>query len=299
MHHIRTSETGPETGPASRAALRPATKATAVVGTLLAALLLSGCTAFGGTSDVPEPTRSTATDSAVQGRGTGATPEADADADATASDASQAVPTGTVVAETDAVSKTGETSIHVRVVANEDGSYDAQFSGYRTTNPQPMTVEFRRSADYGAPRTQAVGQVTWQADTEAPAGVGLSEAGAHPDWLHTVVLVPAESPEGQSDADRPWVGAVLAVGTLQWNIPQPYPNLRATAGKDRPGAYGTVSDRDGVPATYRVASGDDTATVAERFGLTRPQLQWLNPTLALLGNELYEGSALNLDPAAR
>lgn len=276
MHHARTT----------------ATAVAGVVGTIVAALLLTGCTAFGGDDTVPTPTRTASADAQTSVDG-------DAGPTATATPTQQAVPTGTVVAETDAVSKSGATSMHVRVVANEDGGYDAQFSDYRTTEPQPMTVEFRRSASYGDPRDSAIGQVTWTKDTNAPAGVGLSQAGQYPDWLHVVVLVPASSPEGQSDADRPWVGTVLALGTLQWKLPQPYPDLRVTAGADRPGAYGAVSDRDGRPATYRVVQGDETATVAERFGITQDELQWLNPTLTLTGSELYEGSALNLDPAAR
>lgn len=274
MHHVRTTTTA------------------ATVGTIVAALLLTGCTASGGDDAVPEPSRTTTADSR--------TPvDADAAPDTTATPTKQAVPTGTVVAETDVVSKSRKTSMHVRVVANEDGGYDAAFSDYRTTDPQPMTVEFRRSADYGDPRDSAVGQVTWTKDTDVPAGVGLSQAGAYPDWLHAVVLVPAASADGQSDADRPWVGTVLALGTLRWNLPQPYPDLKVTAGKDRPGAYGAVSNRAGRPATYRVAQGDETATVAERFGITQDELQWLNPTLTLTGSRLYEGSALNLDPAAR
>lgn len=268
------------------------TTTTAAVGVVVTALLLTGCTAFGGDGAVPKPTRTAAADSRTQ-------VDAEAEPTETATPTKQAVPTGTVVAETDAVSKSRETSMHVRVVANEDGGYDAEFSDYRTTNPQPMTVEFRRSADYGDPEAEGIGQVTWTKDIDAPAGVGLSQAGAFPDWLHTVVLVPAASTDGQSDADRPWVGTVLALGTLQWNLPQPYPELRVTAGAERPGAYGAVSDRDGRPATYRVVQGDETATVVERFGITQDELQWLNPTLTLTGSQLYEGSALNLDPAAR
>jgi len=260
---------------------------------VLASMLLTSCTALDGDRALPAPTRAagtvapTPTDEAVRTPGPDATAEA------------QDVPTGTVVAETDAVSKSRETSVHVRVVANEDGGYDAQFSDYRTTKPQRMTAEFRRSADYGQPWAESVGQVTWQADMDPPTSVSLGQAGVHPDWLHAVVLVPAASEDGTSDADRPWVGTVLAVGALRWDLPQPYHGLRAAAGAARPGAWGRTSEHDGVPVTYRVARGDDIETVAERFGLTEDQLAWLNPTLTLGGAQLYEDTALNLDPTAR
>jgi len=275
------------------------TATTAVIGTVLTGLLLTGCTAFGGDDSVPKPSRQAAEDT------TGGTPEPDPTLRTVG--AKQAVPAGTVVAETDAVSKSGDTSIHVRVVADEQGTFEAEFSGYRTTEPQPMTVEFRRTAEYGDYwDNAAVAATTWEPNEDAPADVSLADAGAYPDWLHDVVLVPAPKEGGDSDT-RPWVGSVLAIGALDWTIPRPFPDLRVTVGKDRPGAYGFVFGADGkrltdggTPSTYQVAHGDDQTTVAKRFGITIPELRWLNPTMQVHDNGwIYEDTTLNLDPASR
>jgi len=270
---------------------------TAVIGTVLTGLLLTGCTAFGGDDSVPKPTRQAA----------GQTPQPDGGLGTEHVTSKQAVPAGTVVAETDAVSKSGDTSIHVRVVADEHGTFEAQFSGYRTTEPQPMTVEFRRAAKFGDYwDSGAVAATTWEPNADAPSSVSLAAAGAYPDWLHDVVLVPAPAEGGDSDT-RPWVGSVLAVGALPWKIPAPFPDIKIAVGKDRPGAYGYVFGKDGkvlsgggTPSTYQVAHGDEQTTVAERFGITMAELRWLNPTMKVRDNGwIYEDTILNLDPATR
>jgi len=275
---------------------------TVVIGSVLTGLLLTGCTAFGGDDSVPKPTRQTS----VDGEGQDATPIPTPGTEAVR--AEQIVPAGTVVAETDAVSKSGDTSIHVRVVADDHGTFQAEFSGYRTTNPQPMRLEFRRTAKLGDYWDNgAMGETTWGTDGPVPTGVTLRTAGAYPDFLRDVVLVPQPSPDGSDDSDRPWVGSVLAVGALDWTIPQPFPDLRITVGKERPGAYGYVFDKDGghlaaggTPSKYEVAHGDDQTTVAKRFGITVPALRWLNPTMQVKENGwIYEGTILNLDPATR
>lgn len=272
---------------------------TAVIGTVLTGLVLTGCTALDGDHSVPKPTRQAAEDASGQ------TPQP-APTLRTAG-TKQAVPTGTVVAETDAVSKSGETSIHVRVVAAAGGTFDAQLSGYRTTEPQPMSIEFRRTAKYGDYWDhEAVAATTWVPNDDAPATVDLSRAGSDPDWLHDVVLVPAPSGT-DDDSERPWVGTVLAIGALSWKIPDPFPDLHVTLGKDRPGAYGFVFDGagkrltdSGTPATYQVAHGDDQTTVAKRFGISIAELRWLNPTMRVHDDGwIYEDTTLNLDPATR
>ncbi|WIA99609.1 hypothetical protein [Curtobacterium sp. MCBA15_012] len=284
----------------------------------VSALLLTGCSVFGDDAPLPKPTGHAAPSASAR-------PDGGVDGDGAGGDAEQvstkqAVPAGTVVAETDAVSKSGDTAVHVRIVADDAGTFDAQLSGYRTTNPQPMSIEFRRSVATPGEGFDAdsVASTTWQADAPAPDSVSLSDAGAYPDWLHSVVLVPAattqvpadsDDADESLDADRPWVGTVLAAAELHWRIPSPFPDLRPRAGAARPGAYGWVFDAAGdklaapggaVPTAYRVSHGDDQTTVAKRLGLTLPQLRWLNPTMHVRGNGwLYEDTDLNLDPAAR
>ncbi|MDP9737365.1 LysM peptidoglycan-binding domain-containing protein [Curtobacterium sp. 260] len=271
----------------------------------MSTLLLTGCSVFGDDAPLPKPTghaapSASATPGPVDGSGAaGDTAQPVA--------APQAVPAGTVVAETDAVSKSGDTSIHVRVVANDHGTFDAQLSGYRTTQPQPMSVQFRRTAQHGdGGDSEAVATTRWGTDGQPPATVSLADGGPYPDWLHTVVLVPDQS-DGD-DSDRPWVHKVLAIGKLSWSIPNPDPDLNVTLGKARPGAYGyafdaddeTLRGTDGVPVSYRVNEGDDQSTIAKRFGITVDQLRWLNPTMQTRGNGwVLAGSWINLDPASR
>lgn len=266
----------------------------AVAGTALAALLLTGCSAFGGDDPLPKPTRQSSVD------GSGQTPAPDPTTNVQQVSTPQVLPAGTVAAETDVVSKSGDTRIHVRVVANANGTFDAELSGYRTTKPQWMSLEFRRSGVNGDdPSGYRTGVVIWGPDIEPPTSVSLEDAGPTPDFLHSVALVPAASDSGD-DSARPWVGSVLAVAPLHWNIPDPYPGLHVTVGAPRSGAAGSVHDRDGAPTSYQVASDDAQKTVAERFGLTVAELRWLNPTLQTAADgKLIADTDLNLDPDAR
>lgn len=276
------------------------TAAVAATGAVLVGLLLSGCTASGGDDSLPQPTGRSALDGSGTRSDATRSPAPTSTAGAQPVAAKPAtVAAGTVVAEADAVSRSGDTAIHVRVVARGDGFFDAQLSGYRTTVPQPMTIEFRRSAAYAdEDDLGAIGSTTWTPATGLPDTVSLAAAGSDPSWLRDVVLTPA--PSGGDDSARPWVGSVLALGALSWTIPDPYPDLHVTVGKDRPGAYGIVFDHDGVPGSYRVAHGDEQVTVAERFGITVDELRWLNPTMQVRsGGWIYENTDLNLDPTTR
>jgi hypothetical protein len=273
---------------------RTRTTTTAAIGSALVGLLLAGCTAFGGDDAIPTPSRQAAERTAEPG------PAPTLATDPVEIEVEQVLPTGTVAAETDVVSPSGETSIHVRVVANESGTFDAQLSHYRTTNPQPMRLEFRhRSAKPLDGEDGAVRDfVEWDA-VHPPASFTMGQSGPRPDYLRSVVLVPATVADEDSSA-RPWAGSVLAAADLTWHIPNPYPDLRVTVGKDRPGAYGIVTDVDGRPANYLVAHGDELSTVAERFGVTPAQVQWMNPFMEQRDDDwLLEGSTLNIDPARR
>ncbi|WP_182064918.1 hypothetical protein [Curtobacterium sp. ME12] len=201
---------------------RTRTATTAVIGSALVGLLLAGCTAFGGDDAIPTPTRQAAERTAEPAPD----PTRDADPVETETEPEQALPTGTVAAETDVVSPSGETSIHVRVVANDRGTFDAQLSGYRTTNPQPMRLEFRHRP--AKPLDGWDGSVRetveWDAAVAPPTSFTMGQAGPHPDHLRSVVLVPATAADEDS-SKRPWAGSVLAAADLRWNIPNPYPGL--------------------------------------------------------------------------
>ncbi|QQD75752.1 hypothetical protein I8920_13155 [Curtobacterium sp. YC1] len=268
------------------------TLASAAIGSALVGLLLAGCSVSGDEA-VPAPTRQTSVDGAGRTSGTSPAPTGEQ------AQTPQVLPVGAVAAETDVVSADGGTRMHVRVVANRQGTFDAELSGYRTTTDEWLRLEFRRSdADGGGDSSGYVaGVARWDPATSAPASVGLSEAGPTPDYLHSVALVPSSD-----DGDAGLTGdvPVLAVAPLRWTIPDPYPALRVVVGEARPGAHGWVHDRDGVPVSYQVATDDAQATVADRLGLTVAQLRWLNPTLPTdAGAQLITDTDLNLDPDER
>ncbi|MGL3201003.1 hypothetical protein ACSW7Y_15840 [Curtobacterium flaccumfaciens] len=260
--------------------------------TAVTVLLVSGCSLFGGDDSVTAPTRTAAAGPDGGGSRT-ATP---------APSATPVLAPGAVAAETDVVSKSGDTSLHVRIVQRADGLFDAELSDYRTTNPQPIALQFRhRPATFTEGDDPSVrGQAQWNGSVP-PSTVELDDAGRTPDYLSSAVLVPMPNADGSESDDRPWVGSVLAVGSLDWTLPNPYPQLEVTVGEARPGAYGWVRDTDGTPTTYGVAHGDELSTVSKRFGLTPAQLRWLNPYLETRGAEewLLEDSTLNIDPANR
>ncbi len=277
---------------------RMRTAASTVVGTALVGLLLTGCTAFGGDDTLPKPTRQAAERTAEPiPDPTLTTEQVEGEPD----EVEQVLPTGTVAAETDVTSPSGDTSIHVRIVANDEGTFTAQPSGYRTTNPQQMSLQFRHrtASPLDGDDSSVRDMVEWDAGAGPPASFTMGQSGPLPDYLSSVVLVPAWVPD-EDPSKRPWVGSVLAAGALEWKIPNPYPDLRITVGKDRPGAYGIVTGADGRPADYQVAHGDELTTVAQRFGITPAEVQWLNPYMETRADDwLLEGSTLNLDSARR
>ncbi|MFK4484609.1 hypothetical protein ABH929_003388 [Curtobacterium sp. AB7] len=277
---------------------RMRTAASAVIGTAMVGLLLTGCTAFGGDGTLPKPTRQATERTAEPIPDPTLTTE---QVGGNADEVEQVLPTGTVAAETDITSPSGDTSIHVRIVANDMGTFTAQLSDYRTTKPQQMSLQFRHrtASPLDGGDASARDTTEWTAASGPPKTVVMHDAGARPDYLQSVVLVPASVPD-EDPSMRPWVGSVLAASALDWKIPNPYPDLRVTVGKDRPGAYGIVTDSDGSPADYLVAHGDELTTVAQRFGITPAEVQWLNPYLETRADDwLLEGSTLNLDPARR
>lgn len=269
----------------------------ALVGSAALVVTLSGCSLLrGGDDPLPGPSRAASTPSAAP---TDAAPDPDIE---NAALNPPRIAAGTLLTETDVISPTGRTSIHVRVLADADGTFRTELSGWRSTESQAMTLEFRRSVPkpsdgYGTP----YGQVQWAAGQTPPASTRLDGVGARPDFLESVVLMPTVTTDSDGSVDSAsWAGHVLAVAPLTWHVPTPYPDMHVTLGEARPGAYGIVSAQGGRSADYLVAHGDDQVTVAKRFGVSIPELRWMNPDMRTLNGEwLIEGTHLNLDPQGR
>lgn len=213
------------------------------------------------------------------------------------------IPQGTVVAEGDVASPKGSIHFHYRMVADGDNTYSAQYSGFTSTLPVPVSVTLidipPKVGDgltyHGVGDHQLGGPTT----TSAPASsASLGDVG-QPSYLGTLVTY---SGAAATDAVPIEIGPnkVLAVNTVHWSIPARQSNVHPIDGGARSYAEGTVTatTASGAPKRYLVAPGDITSVVAHRFSISIADLIWLNANLQVFGDKqyLYESTTLNLDP---
>jgi hypothetical protein len=215
------------------------------------------------------------------------------------------IPTGTVVAQGDVASPKGSIHFHYEMVTNSDGTYSAQYSGFTSTVPIPIGVTLLdippRVGDgltYHGVGDHQLGGPTTTAAAASTAALGTTQ----PGYLTSLVTYSAATSAGSLPVElRP--GKVLAVTTLRWSIPVRQTNVHPVDHGSRQFAAGTVTERTaaGGPKHYVVASGDTTAMVAARFGISVQDLIWLNAGLEVFGDQqyLYSGTTINLDPQSR
>jgi hypothetical protein len=216
------------------------------------------------------------------------------------------IPRGTVVAEGDVASPKGSIHFHYQMVANGDDTYSAQYSGFTSTVPVPISVTLidvpPKVGDgltyHGVADHQLGGPTT----TAAPASTAPLGNVTQPAYLGTLVTYSsATSTVGVPTELGP--NKVLAVNTVHWSIPVRQSNVHPVDGGTRAYAAGTVTARtaSGAPRRYLVAGGDITSVVAKRFGISVEDLIWLNANLQVFGDQqyLYQGTTLNLDPNSR
>lgn len=286
------------------AAVRRLTATLAATGAAL--LLLSGCALFAGSkphptpshtrSATPKPTPTATADGSRVGAGSTASPTP------VVAPILTPVPAGTVVAEGNVASPKGSIHYHYRVVANGDNTYSAEYSGFTSTVPVPVSVTFLQTPP-------SVGDgLTFHGDGDhelggpttgtAPASSAMLPIG-QPSYLAALVTYSsATSFDGVPQELGP--DKVLAVNTVSWDVPVRSSNVHPADSGAATGANGTVtrSTAAGAPMTYTVAPGDVADAVAQRFGITVTDLYWLNPDLPTAERQqyLFEGTQLNLDP---
>jgi hypothetical protein len=213
------------------------------------------------------------------------------------------IPAGTVVASGDVASPKGSIHFHYAMVANGNNTFSAQYSGFTSTVPVPISVTLLAAAPHvgdgityhGVGDHQLGGPTT----TAAPGSSALLNSAGPPAYLGTLVTYSsATSANGIPVELGP--NKVLAVNTVNWAIPSRQTNVHPADGGTREYASGTVTGKTatGAPRRYLVAPGDITAVVAQRFGISVEDLIWLNANLEVFGDQqyLYEGTTLNLDP---
>jgi hypothetical protein len=211
------------------------------------------------------------------------------------------VPQGTVVAEGVVASPLGSIHFHYRMVANGDNTYSAQYSGFTSTVPVPVSVTL-----IDVPPRVGDG-LTYHGVGDHPLG-GPTSSGqsstalisdGQPSYLTSLVTYSsAASFDGVPQELGP--NKVLAVDTVRWSVPVRQSNVHPVDGGARTNAAGSViaTTASGAPKSYEVADGDTTTAVADRFGIPVEWLLWLNPDLPGDGGDqfLYASTKVNLDP---
>jgi hypothetical protein len=213
------------------------------------------------------------------------------------------IPRGTIVASGNVASPKGSIHFHYSMIANGNNTFSAQYSGFTSTVPVPISVTLLdlppRVGDgltyHGVGDHQLGGATT----TAAPASSALLNSVGPPSYLGTLVTYSsATSSNGIPVELGP--NKVLAVSAVHWAIPLRQTNVHPADGGTRAYASGTVTAKttSGAPKHYLVAPGDVTAVVAQRFRISVQDLIWLNSNLEVFGDQqyLYEGTTLNLDP---
>jgi LysM repeat protein len=280
---------------------------------MIAAMILSGCALLGQTQ--AQASRPSATHAHARKTPT-ASPTATAVRESATPSASPTptpttpppppptltpVPTGTVVAEGDVTSPKGSIHFHYRIVSDGDNTYSAQYSGFTSTVPIPVSVTlFEIPPRVGDGLTfHGVGDHLLGGPTNgAASSIGPIEEG-QPSYLKALVTYSSASP---SDDVPQELGPdkVLAVNTVRWSVPVRQSNVHPVDGGAQANALGTVSETTaaGAPKRYDVAQGDTTDAVAARFGITVQDLVWLNSDLGTITGDqtLYASTRLNLDP---
>lgn len=202
-----------------------------------------------------------------------------------------------VVASGDFATADGTTLGRIEIVVGEHGRFDARVSGWNadlpaqtglTLHPDPVPFDSCPDTGFALGLGDLAGQPT-QYFTIGTMGSG------DPSFLESAVL--STFPAGGSDCMRP----VTAVAALTWSIPDRRPGLRVVDSGAATAAAGDATLVDGAPTSYLVHGDDTFGAIAERFGITTSDLQYLNPTRTTPGpsDQAYAGETLNLSRALR
>jgi hypothetical protein len=213
------------------------------------------------------------------------------------------IPRGTVVAQGDVASPKGSIHFHFEMVANGENAYFAQYSGFTSTLSVPVSVTLidvaPRVGDgltyHGIGDHQLGGPTTGV----APSTSAVLRAVGQPSYLGTLVTY-SSAPSAAGVPIELGPNKILAVTSVNWAIPIRQSNVHPVDSGKHSYASGTVTSTtaSGAPKRYLVAPGDITSVVAQRFGISIPDLIWLNVNLEVFGDQqyLYEATTLNLDP---
>ena len=136
---------------------------------------------------------------------------------------------------------------------------------------------------------------------EQPVGWWDTPSFADPRWWRTVEINDVWQGDPETFVNCP--AQVIAAETWAWDIPELPKQIVASDGGSARGASGTVELEGGIPVRYLVTDGDVLAEICARFGITRLQLDVLNPRRDQVAGSgvAVRGETLNLQdtPDAR
>jgi len=100
-----------------------------------------------------------------------------------------------------------------------------------------------------------------------------------PTWLAGLVFAPVPSAGSTTEPlDPACLLPITAVARLEWTVEPALPELEAVDSGPGDGASGDAArDEGGALVQYVTAPGDSYSQIAERFGLTPLELDYLNP----------------------
>ena len=187
------------------------------------------------------------------------------------------------------------------VVRRTDGGFRIELPEHTLSVPTRAIAISDRPVSTEECGADEVSQVSWDPASIPVPNFDDDWFSGDPSFIDTVLVVDRADFPGAGGPGAECSMPILAVAALQWTIAPTRPWLRIADSGAADGAKGIVTHRDGVPVLYETAPGDAWDAIAERFGITGDDLEWLNPIR--LGNfergVAYAWQVLNLDPLNR
>ena len=255
-------------------------------GIAIVALALAGCTGL----FPPE------SDPAASTPPTSPSPSSSPDSASAVDAAAPELQRGDTVATGKLRSVRGDTTATVRVEYMQPAEYKLVWEDYESDFAD-VAVELVDTAPVGdcldeGQRLEAGGGLNSDRDQTSLVGriPGLMD---DPSWLNAVVLT-------ARDIDG-CINTIVASADLTWTMPDQRPELGAlTDHGATESAAGTARVKNGTAVSYLVEYGDSMLGIAERFGTTVADLEYLNPARDADPTHYVDGGErLNLSRAAR
>ncbi|ONI61243.1 hypothetical protein ALI44B_12310 [Leifsonia sp. ALI-44-B] len=214
---------------------------------------------------------------------------------------------GDVLARAHVAAPDGSVSADVSLVVADGRVLNMKVENIVNRTERMFTISVSPDAgvqpgDCPAGMRMAAGDIPAEATSnEQPVGWWDTPSFADPRWWRTVEINDVWQGDPETFVNCP--AQVIAAETWAWDIPELPKHIVASDGGPARGASGTVELEGSAPVRYLVADGDVLAEICARFGITRLQLDVLNPRRDQVAGSgiAVRGETLNLQdtPDAR